>query len=302
VHRVLTRQRNFANCAVGLLTRRENLSRAQEVLRQSARRVRRPAAQSLMRCAVVIFLAAGLAPGCAPPTQRDSQAVFDDAFAAFQAGQWPRAYDGFTRYLRSGPEATSRGEVYYYRGQALVHLRRRSEARNDFQQALAAKPGQPILDFIRVAIGNFYYEEGNDAKALEWYNQALRDPVPQLPMDQLSLRAGVSLQRVGRWQDADKYFQHLIDNYPATTGALEARRRIHATAFAAQAGAFTMPAAAQQELARLRQKGFDARIVPTNRAGQTLQAVQVGRARTYVEALALAQRLMNAGFSALIVP
>jgi tetratricopeptide (TPR) repeat protein len=153
VHRVLTRQRNFANCAAGLLTRRENLSRAQEVLRQSARRVRRPAAQSLMRCAVVIFLAAGLAPGCAPPTQRDSQAVFDDAFAAFQAGQWPRAYDGFTRYLRSGPEATSRGEVYYYRGQALVHLRRRSEARNDFQQALAAKPGQPILDFIRRSSG-----------------------------------------------------------------------------------------------------------------------------------------------------
>jgi tetratricopeptide (TPR) repeat protein len=247
-------------------------------------------------------LAAGLVSGCGPARQRDAVASFDEGFAAFQAGHWQSAYDGFTRYLRSGPEATSRGEVYYYRGQALAHLRRRSEAMNDFQQALAVKPPQPILDFVRVAIGNFYYEEGNDAKALEWYNQALRDPVPQLPMDQLSLRAGVSLQRVGRWQDADKYFQHLIDNYPATTGAVEARRRIHATAFAAQAGAFATPAAAQQEFARLRQKGFDARIVPANRAGQTLQAVQVGRARTYAEAQALAQRLMNAGFSVLIVP
>ena len=256
--------------------------------------------------------AVGIAAGCAPPTQRDAQAAFDDAFAAFQAGHWQRAYDGFTRYLRSGParqgdavaspEATSRGEVYYYRGEALAHLRRRDEAMADFQRALAVNPPQPVLDFVRVAIGNFYYEEGNDAKALEWYNLALRDPVPQLPMDQLSLRAGVSLQRVGRWADADKYFQHLIDNYPATAAAMEARRRIHATAFAVQAGAFTTAAAAQQEAARLRQKGFEGRIVPASRPGQTLQAVQVGRARTYAEAQALAQRLMSAGFSTLIVP
>jgi tetratricopeptide (TPR) repeat protein len=253
----------------------------------------------------VLILAAvvvGLAPGCAPPTQRDSQAAFDDAFAAFQAGQWPRAYDGFTRYLRSGPEATSRGEVYYYRGEALAHLRRRDEAMADFQRALAVNPPQPILDFVRVAIGNFYYEEGNDSKALEWYNLALRDPVPQLPMDQLSLRAGVSLQRVGRWQDADKYFKHLIDNYPATVQAQEARRRINATAFAIQTGAFATAAVAQQELARLRQKGFDARIVPASRPGQTLQAVQVGQARTYRDAQVLAQRLTSAGFSTLIVP
>jgi len=245
---------------------------------------------------------AALAPGCAPPNQRGGQAAFDEGFAAFQAGHWQSAYDGFTRYLRSDPEVTTRAEVYYYRGQALVHLRRRSDAMNDFQQALAAKPGQPIVDFVRVAIGNFYYEEGNDAKALEWYNQALREPVPQLPMDQLSLRAGVSLQRVGRWQDADKYLQHLIDNYPATVQAQEARRRIHATSFAVQTGAYTTADAAQQELSRLRQKGFDARIVPASRPGQTLQAVQVGRARTYVEAQALARRLMSAGFSTLIVP
>jgi tetratricopeptide (TPR) repeat protein len=247
-------------------------------------------------------VAAGLASGCGPTNQRDGRAAFDDGFAAFNTGHWQTAYDGFTRYLRSNPDATTRGEVYYYRGQALVHLRRRSEAMNDFQQALAAKPGQPILDFIRVAIGNFYYEEGNDAKALEWYNQALREPVSQLPMDQLSLRAGVSLQRVGRWQDADKYFKHLIDNYPATMQAQEARRRISATSFAVQTGAFTTPAAAQQELSQLRQKGFDARIVPASRPGQTLQGVQVGRARTYAEAQATAQRLTSAGFSTLIVP
>ncbi|MCX5653501.1 MAG: tetratricopeptide repeat protein [Planctomycetota bacterium] len=255
------------------------------------------------RILILAAVAAGsLAMGCSPGNQRDAHAAFDEGFAAFQAGHWQRAYDGFTRYLRSGPEVASRGEVYYYRGEALVHLRRRDEAMADFKQALASKPGQPILDFVRVAIGNFYYEEGNDAKALEWYDQALRDRVPELPMDQLSLRAGVSLQRVGRWQDADKYFQHLINNFPATVAAQEARRRIHATAFAVQTGAFTTAAAAQQELARLRQKGFDGRIVPASRPGQTLQAVQVGRARTYAEAQALASRLMGAGFSTLIVP
>ena len=302
MHRVFT-QRNFADCAAGLRTRREKMPRAQGVLRMSARRVRRPAAQYLISCALIVILAVALLAGCASPSQRDGRAAFDDGFAAFNTGHWQAAYDGFTRYLRSNPDATSRGEVYYYRGEALVHLRRRDEAMNDFQQALAAKPGQPILDFVRVAIGNAYYEEGRDAKALEWYDQALRDRVPELPMEQLSLRAGVSLQRVGRWQDADKYFQHVIDNFPATAAALEASRRLHATAFAVQTGAFSTSAAAQQELARLRQKGFsDARIVPASRPGQTLQAVQVGRARTYAEAQVLAHRLVNAGFSILIVP
>jgi TolA-binding protein len=266
-------------------------------------RARAQGGLSVQRVLTLAALAvAGLAVGCGPVAQREDRAAFDDAFAAFRAGHWQRACDGFTRYLRSSPAAPARAEVYYYRGQALVHLGRRLEAQADFQRAIGAGARQPILDFCRVAIGNLYYEEGNDAKAIEWYAQAVREPVAQLPMESLALRLAVSLQRLGRWQSADKYLGFVIDNFPATAAAAEARRRIHADSFTVQTGAYATAAAAQQEVSRLRAAGFQPRTVPTGQGGRTLQAVQVGRVRTYAEAQALAQRLTSAGFATLVVP
>ena len=243
-----------------------------------------------------------LVAGCATANQRGDREAFDDAFAAFRAGHWQRACEGFTQHLRSNPTSPLRAEVYYYRGQALVHLKRRSEAMGDFQRAIGAGARQPILDFARVAIGNLHYEEGNDARAIEWYAQAVAEPVPQLPLDMLALRVAVSLQRLGRWPSADKYLQYILDNFPASPAAAEARRRIHAVSFTVQTGAYATPAAAQQEVSRLLAAGFQPRIVPVNGGGQRLSAVQVGRARTYAEAQALAQRLTSAGFATLVVP
>jgi len=251
---------------------------------------------------LVVLAGMGLVAGCATANQRDERGAFDQAFAAFEAGHWQRACDGFTRHLRSYPAAPTRAEVYYYRGQALVHLKRRSEAMGDFQRAIGAEAKQPILDFARVAIGNLYYEEGNDAGAIQWYAPAVAEPVPQLPLDMLALRVAVSLQRLGRWQSADKYLQYILDNFPASSAAAEARRRIHAASFTVQTGAYAMAAAAQHEMSRLLAAGFQPRIVPVSGGGQRLSAVQVGRAQTYAEAQALAQRLRSAGFSTLVVP
>ena len=250
----------------------------------------------------VVLAGVSLVAGCATANQRDERGTFDQAFAAFQAGHWQRACDGFTQHLRSYPTAPTRAEVYYYRGQALVHLKRRSEAMGDFQRAIGAEARQPILDFARVAIGNLYYEEGNDAGAIQWYAPAVAEPVPQLPLDMLSLRLAVSLQRLGRWPSADKYLQYILDNFPASPAAAEAARRIHAASFTVQTGAYATAAAAQREMSRLLAAGFQPRIVPVNGGGQRLSAVQVGRAGTYAEAQALAQRLRSAGFSTLVVP
>jgi cell division septation protein DedD len=101
---------------------------------------------------------------------------------------------------------------------------------------------------------------------------------------------------------ADKYFAYLLDRYPDSPGAPEARRRIHATCFAVQIGAYVSMSTAQGEAARARAAGFQPRLVQTARGSQTLNAIQVGRARTYVEATVLARQLGRAGFQTLIVP
>jgi TolA-binding protein len=245
--------------------------------------------------------AAGIC-GCGPTKKAEDQAAFDDGFTAFQAGQWQRAADGFTRYLRASPQSPQRGEVYYYRGEAMAHLGRRQDALADFRRAIVAQPPQPIEAFARVAIGNIYYEAGDDAKAVEAYSEALRGPQDQLPMDSLLLRVGVSLQRLGNWTSGDKYLGMLIDRYPDSSWAAEGRRRIRVGGFSVQTGAFASLAAAQAEAERLRAAGFRPILADAKRGTQVLHSVRVGKVRTYLEATYLVGQLTGAGFSALIVP
>lgn len=240
--------------------------------------------------------------GCAARKVKPDRASFDEGFAAFQAGQWQRAIDCFNRYLRSDPTTPTRGEVYYYRGEAYVRLKNRRAALADFERCLGAGAPPPIEDFAYVAIGNLHYEEGNDARAVEAYSHVCGKKQKNLPLDQVCLRLGVSLQRLGRWQAADKYLNYLIDAFPESALVTEARRRLHCDAFVVQVGAFVSPVTAEAEADRLRAAGFSPRVTRTLRGSQTLYAVQVGRASTYAEAERLAGRLAQAGFKTLIVP
>ncbi|MBE3069587.1 MAG: tetratricopeptide repeat protein [Planctomycetes bacterium] len=250
--------------------------------------------------AAAVMAAILLAGGCGP--RRADRAAFDAGYAAFEAGRWQEAADNFTRYLQSDPTSATRGEVYYYRGQAVLHLKQREDARRDFERAIGAEARPPIDQFARVAIGNLYYEEGNDAKALEHYVVVVRKPAKDLPMPMVLLRMGVSLQRLGRWPMADKYLSYLIEKHPDTPAAAEAMRRVHADAFRIQTGAFGSHAAAQIEANRVQSVGMVARIARVAANGRTLYAVQVGRARTYAEAEQQAERVRRAGFGALVVP
>lgn len=249
----------------------------------------------------VLAWACLLGSGCASGTQAD-RAAFDAGYAALEAGRWQEAVDGFTRYLRSDPTSVHRGEVYYYRGEALVHLNRRAEAKTDFVRAIGADARPPIDQFARVAIGNLYYEEGNDVKAIEHYARVIEDPHKDLPVPMVLLRTGVSLQRLGKWSLADSYLGHLVAKYPGTPSANHAMRRLHADAFRVQTGAFASTTAAARQAGRVRAAGFETRLGRTAGGGQTLTTVQVGRAGTYAEAAVLEQRVRQAGFDTLIVP
>lgn len=256
----------------------------------------------MRRFVVLILASAGvLAGGCASGSRAD-RAAFDTGYAALEAGRWQEAVDGFTRYLRSDPTSAHRGEVYYYRGEALVHLNRRAEAKTDFVRATGAGARPPIDQFARVAIGNLYYEEGSDAKAVEHYAKVFDDPHKDVPMPLILLRVGVGLQRLGKWALADRYLAHLVEKYPNTPAARQAMRRLHADAFRVQTGAFASMTTAARQAGRVRAAGFETRLGRTTGGGGTLNTVQVGRAGTYAEAAVLAQRVQQAGFDTLIVP
>lgn len=256
------------------------------------------------RLAFVTLLLVGLAAGCnAPVNSRGTCTDFDDGYASFEAGKWAAARDGFTRYLGTNPPAPRRAEVCYYRGLAEVHLQQRAEAKADFLKALSLDPREPIRHFAQVALGNIYFEEGDDPNAVATYSPVVRSAPTDVPIDRVILRMSISLQRIGKWSAAAAYLAYLVHNYPGTPASEEGQRRMNATAFAVQVGAFGTMSAANTEAGRLRRAGFSPRVVPmTAKGSQPLQAVQVGSCQTYAEAAALAARVHKAGFATVIVP
>lgn len=251
---------------------------------------------------VAAALGMGCAAGCAPTAQRDPRAYFDRGYAAFEQGRWQAASDDFTRYLRLDPSSAHRGEVYYYRGLAGVRLGRRAGAKEDFKRALAAAPEPRIAAYARAALGNLYYEEGDDANAVAAYAPLVRQASGDVPLEKVILRTAVSLQRLGKWAMADAYLAYVMQNYSRTPEATEARRRYRVSSFCVQTGAYASVALARSEAERLRRAGYAPRVGRVVSGGRPLHTVQVGSAKTYAEASALAARLHGAGFSVLIVP
>jgi len=249
-----------------------------------------------------VVAAVAWAAGCASTARRDPMSYFDRGYAAFERGQWQAASDDFTQYLRMDPSSAHRSEVYYYRGLAEVRLGRRSEAKQDFYRAVGAAADPKIATYARVALGNLYYEDGDDGRALATYGPVIRQGGDDVPMEKVLLRMAVSLQRTGRWSTADAYLARVIRDYGRTPEATEARRRYRAKAFTVQTGAYGSVATARSEAERLRRVGFAANVGRTISSGRSLHTVRVGAARTYTEADALASRLHAAGFSTQIVP
>jgi len=255
----------------------------------------------LLAFLLAALLVLAMASGCAQ-TRRADRDVFDAGYAAFQAGRYSEAVKGFSRYLRMDPDSPDRGEVYYYRGQALVHLERRPEAKADFLRAVGAGARPPIDQFARVALGNLYYEEANDVEAVKQYAAVLADPHDEVPVPNVLLRTGVALERLGQWEKGRQYLHYLMVNYSDSPAARQAARYAGAEAFRVQTGAFRAQASAAAQAREVRQAGFTPRLARVTSSGRRLTAVQVGNERTYSGAASLAQRLRQAGFNTLIVP
>jgi len=257
------------------------------------------------RAMVLAILWAAAAAGCQSagvrPTSGDER-FFDMGYRAYQSGYWQAANDGFTDYLATNRDSPHRSEAYYYRGLARVRLNRRAEAVGDFSTATVSNPHPAIRSLAYAAMGNVYFEDGTDRQAIAAYNASLANPADELQLGRVYLRLATSLQRTGDWAAADGYLAWILKHEPNTPAGEEAARRYRAGRFSIQTGAYASEARAQQEAGRLRQAGFQPEVDTVTQDRQSLHAVRVGRARTYGEAEALAQRVNQAGFAAMVVP
>ncbi len=199
----------------------------------------------------------------------------DDKMSVYQLDTFLATYD-----------ATARAdEAYYYRGLAHYRSGKSDAARQDFSTALERTDRADLRARAMLAMGDLSYEAGDMAEAEQMYRTAIEDlDRSKSPTDHALYRLGASLQRQGRWSEADVYYDRLIGDFWQSPLADRARRRIRASGWTVQAGAFSTRDRASELAADIRSRQLEPFIVPESIEGELRYLVCAGRWRTFEDA------------------
>ena len=172
-------------------------------------------------------------------------------------------------------------------------------ARGVYQRALASKPPQPLEAYLRAGLANVsYFLEDYPTAAREWaaaYPQ-VNDPDAKA---WVLYRAGLSEQRQGRFQQADRHFAEVQQLFPGSEQARRASAHLGAAGFYVQVGTFANHANADHTAGMLKAQGY-APVKATDPSGR--QTIAVGPLTSFAQAKALRDRLTAQYPGAVIVP
>lgn len=245
------------------------------------------------------------AGGCAAP----AGGSMETARHAFDRRDFPEAVRQTEGYLRAGGHDDAQAAAaLYLQGRAYEEMpaadeaeaaRHLAAARRAYVQALQLDPPSSLAGRIRTGVANVaYFQEDYTTAAQQWtaaYRQTdLEDQKPWI-----LYRIGLANQRLGRFDEADRIFAEVQQQYPSTEPARRAREHQGHRAFHVQVGVFTQPTLATRLIEELRRGGFTATQTLDN---QGRHVVLVGPSPTWAQARKLQDRLRAYYPDALIVP
>lgn len=259
---------------------------------------------ALLGAALVVTVA-----GCAHgPTAKDNLAT---AYREFDSPNpnYAQVADAADAYLKEQPTGPAAADALYLRGRALEAKGQAdasspqkdfSDAYGYYGQALAQNPRTGLAGLIHIGMANVLYFQGRYTAAINEFNAAL----PQVERDDTKAwaqyRIGICYQRLGQWDDADRQFALVQQQYPNTTQAQQAREHQGARAFYVQVGTYAGTQQADAAAAELKKQGYPAqRFVDTSR---NVQLVRVGPMTTYEAAAATKQKIWGKYRDAIVVP
>jgi tetratricopeptide (TPR) repeat protein len=174
-------------------------------------------------------------------------------------------------------------EAYYLR--ALVHSKQSNKAAAlaDAEKCVAQSQDKSLTAQAAAMAGTLAYEMGDERKALDHFARALKDLPEKPPTDLVRYRYAICLQHQGQWTEARREFGTVLQRYPQSTIAENARRMYEwkGDYFALQCGAFQDQSSAAKQMQKLRKAGLSARIDNQMRLGKTLYMVFVGQYPKY---------------------
>ncbi len=191
----------------------------------------------------LVFLLAA----CAANPQSVQQ--LDAAKQAVAAQQYDQAIRDADAVIASG-DTGGLAEAYYLRGYS-IEVRPKPDAaasagdlamaRDSYVRGLWQNPSPAVAGRLRAQLGNVAYYQEDYATALRELGDAYRmvDDPQSKPL--ILYHMGICEQRLGRFEDADRTFQQVQQDYPASEYAAHAREHEGVRGFYVQLGAYSRP-------------------------------------------------------------
>lgn len=173
------------------------------------------------------------------------------------------------------------------------------QARTAYIQALGANPSQRLEAYIRAGIGNVAFYQDDYQTAVQQFAAAYEHLDDPNLKSMTLLRLGMAQQRLGRFEQADRTFMTLQQQFPQSSAAQVSREKYGARQFYVQLAVFSQANFADKAVTQLRQEGF----VPNRlKDVQGRQVIRVGPLASYAQAVAAKNRLAGTYPQAFIEP
>lgn len=245
--------------------------------------------------------------GCVTPAQSASE--LEQSRSALAARDYAAAVAAADTYLARSPNGPYVAEAYYLKGRALedAPAANLGEARTNLQLARSAYIAAlqtGITDTrlegnVRASLADVAYWQDDYATAAEQWIAAYGMLEDRQVKAWALYRAGVSQQRLGQYEQADKTLTLVVQQHPDTEPARRARTRIGVHGFYVQVATFTDKRSADNAVQFLVRSGNRAsqRATPD---GKTV--VLIGPFNSYHQANTARLSLMTTYPDALITP
>jgi tetratricopeptide (TPR) repeat protein len=265
------------------------------------------------RFSLILLIAAvfcSLLTACSSDGVRDRGAgsSLASGYAALEQSQHDQAITMANRQLQQSPRGHAAAEAHYLKGRAYEQRTAGSTqeaasnlqaARTAYIQALQQQPTPRLEGLIRAGVANVAYWQDDYATAVQQWQVAY--PLLEQPAAKsfTLYRIGLSMQRLGRFDEADRHFTQVQQLYPGTDAALRARAHQGHRSFSVQVATFASPQNAQTAVTSLRSMGMTP-AQTTNGNGH--HVVSIGPIASYAQAKGLQARVVPHFPDALIVP
>jgi hypothetical protein len=163
---------------------------------------------------------APVASELAPGADRPSGQVFATADEKYKTAA--AAFEGVDRRFGSSKVGL---RARYYAALSRLELGQHAEAEKALKE-IQAQGGGLEPELARLALADLFRRSGQVDKAVEAYRGLATNPSANVPRDFALLSAAQTLEDAKRWAEARAAYRQVVEDFPASVYAQEARARV----------------------------------------------------------------------------